>query len=203
MTYGSRPDASADAIADAIVDDAIVIDSSRPPLLEDAGSDEVSTFVDVPPLPPFDASLPAPPSCDAGGYFVTIVDGAGVQVLDGGCADAGAWAVPALVSYGCGNLCGYSQVEVCGGGLSLRLQQTYPPAPYGSSPVSFSVSVSFIDGNGNLLLGAGTIDFSTPPYVNGVYGTTVAGSYSTQTLTTTHGQPVGAIEGTFCLLDAF
>ncbi len=173
-----------------------------PPLITDAGSDDANGFVDVSPLPPFDASLPALPSCEAGSYFVTLVDGAGVQALDDGCADAGAWAVPALVDYSCGNLCGYSQIEACGGGLSLRLQQIYPPQ-HGASPVSFSVYVSFVDGNGNLLLGDGTIEFGAPPYVAGAHGTTLAGSFYTQPLVTAHGQPVGAIEGTFCVLDGF
>lgn len=205
VTAAGPQDASADVlVTDAqIAIDAIAADSTTPPtLITDAGADEASTFVDVSPLPPFDASLPALPDCDAGGYFVTIDDGAGVRVLDGGCADAGAWAVPALVGYSCGNLCGYAQIEVCGGGLSLMLQENAPFLGI-SSAVSFGVGIQFDDGNGNLLFGSGTLNFAAPPFASGAHGTTLAGSYYTQILTTPHGQPVGAIAGTFCVLDGF
>jgi hypothetical protein len=204
VTAAGSPDASTDAL---VADARVVIDGTAPPpLITDSGSEEADSldagpFEDVSPLLPFDASLPAPPSCDAGSYFVTIVDGAGVRILDEECADAGAWAVPALVSYSCGNLCGFSQVEACGGGLSLMLRQTYPPA-YGSPALSFTVSASFDDGSGNLLQGMGTIEFSAPPFAAGALGTTLAGSY-TQTLSKNDGPPVGAIAGTFCVLDGW
>jgi hypothetical protein len=201
VTAAEPRDASTDAMVTA--DAHVVIDATAaPPPLTDASSEEgASAFEDVSPLPPFDASLPALPSCDADGYFVTINDGAGSWVLDDGCGDAGAWAVPALVPYSCGNLCGFSEVEVCGGGLSLELQQYYPPT-YGSSGVSGSIFARFIGGSGDLLVGAGTFEFGAPPYVTGAYGTTLGGSY-TVTLKTAEGEQVGAMAGTFCVFDAF
>jgi hypothetical protein len=97
VTAAGPPDASADAV---VGDAQIVVDATAPPsFTPDAGSEEpldARSFVDVSPLPPFDASLPALPDCDAGGYFVTVDDGASVRTLSSGCVDAGPQAIPAF-----------------------------------------------------------------------------------------------------------
>src|SRR5208282_2643794 len=88
--------------------------------------------MDVARLPPFDASLPALPVCEAGSYFVTVDDGTGIRTLNGGWRTATECeldASPSVGLEGCGNLCDMGYVVACGDGVavSLSLAVNGPP----------------------------------------------------------------------------
>ncbi len=87
VTAASSRDASTDApLVDAPSGgDASVVSSDAdalPPLINDASPPEAAAYVDATPFPPFDASLPALPVCEAGSYFVTVDDGTGGAHVD-------------------------------------------------------------------------------------------------------------------------
>jgi hypothetical protein len=196
-TAAGVPDGSTDAmVGDAPLqgDGSILSDaSSPPPIIADAALLDTGAFDDVS-LLPIDASPPPIPSCEAGSSFVTVDDGATVRTLTNGCVDGG----PTFASPpNCGDLCTQIDIAACGGGLSLVLTMYGMPGPP-VSPVADSV---FEDGQGSTFRGTGTVAFRLPPSAAS-YGATLEGSY-TQNLMTSQGQWVGAIVGTFCVVDTY
>jgi hypothetical protein len=177
----------------------------RPPLIGDAGPPEAAAYADVTLFPPFDASLPALPACEAGSYFVTVDDGTGVRTLTGGGGTSSGCDVDASPSVGlagCGNLCNYGYVSACGGRVALFLSMDTGGGPPSSTATSFGPALfgSYDDGqDASFVLGGGRIVFSAPPFNGSSYGTTAAGSYTQNLLE--HGVVVGSIAGTFCVLD--
>jgi hypothetical protein len=144
-------------------------------------------------------SLPVPVACDAGGYFVTIDDGANSVTLRSGCGDAGSLAVPSLQDFVTGNLTSFLDVRACSPGLLLDLQCTDDRS--GLSPCEAGVcapAYSMLDDGS--LRGTGTIAFTSSPYTLAP-GATIGGSYSLMYATYPAGSPVGSIAGTFCLYD--
>jgi hypothetical protein len=210
-TAASSRDASTDApLADAPGGgDAAAVSSEAdvlPPLINDASPPEAAAYVDATPFPPFDASLPALPVCEAGSYFVTVDDGTGVRTLTGaGWTSAGCDvdASPSVGLAGCGNLCEYGFVSACGGGVALVLSMNVGGPP-SSSATSFGPDLfgSYDDGkDASFLMGGGMIVFSAPPFNASSYGSTAAGSYTQNLLQ--QGVVVGSIAGTFCVLDEY
>jgi hypothetical protein len=204
---GSR-DASTDTqLADATSGDAAAVVPSDagvlPPLVGDTSPPEAA-YVDVSPFPPFDASLPALPVCEAGSYFVTVDDGTGVRRLTGGGRTSTGCAVDASPSVrlaGCGNLCEYGFVSACGDSVALVLSMNVGGPP-SSTATSFGSAIhgSYDDSrDASFLLGDGITVFSAPPFNASSYGGTAAGSYTQNLLQ--QGVVVGSIAGTFCVLD--
>jgi hypothetical protein len=211
VTAASSPssrDASTDSpLADAPSGDAAVFssDADAPPsLIDDASPPEAAAAGDVALFPPFDASLPALPVCEAGSYFVTVDDGTGVRTLTGGGRTSTGCDVDASPSVGvgsCGNLCDYGFISACGGGVALDLSMGIAGPP-SSSATSFGSGLygSYDDeGDASFILGGGTTVFRAPPFAASSYGGTAAGSYTQNLLQ--QGVVVGSITGTFCVLD--
>jgi hypothetical protein len=194
-------DAPSGGDAAAVSSDADVL----PPLVDDAGPPEAAAYVDVTPLPPFDASLPALPLCEAGSYFVTVNDGTGVRTLTSGgkmSTECDVDASPSVGLAGCGNLCDEGVVLACGGRVALVLSVNVGGGPPSSSATSFDSGPfgSYDESSdASFLIGGGMIVFSAPPFNASSYGSTAAGSYTQNLLQ--QGVVVGSIAGTFCVLD--
>ncbi len=203
VNAASSRDASTDAPSGG--DTAVVTPDADalPPLIDDASSPDAAGYRDATSFPPFDASLPALPVCEAGSYFVTVDDGTGVRTLTGNNRPTGCDldASPSVGLASCGNLCQYGAVSACGGrvGLVLTMNVSGPPSSsatsFGSGPFG-----SYDDGtDASFLMGSGTVVFSAPPFNTSSYGGTAAGSYTQHLLQ--EGVVVGSIAGTFCVLD--
>jgi hypothetical protein len=149
-------------------------------------------------LPVGDASGDAPTDgallvlCEAGDYFVQVVDDAGTRYLRSDCSEAG--GPPSLVLGICAEDLAGMMVVACSGATSIRLCSQIGGSGAGDWPVSVQYSDS--EGGPSNAAGYATMHITTFPPDGG----TIAGDYAG--LITWPGDDSGtgrALSGAFCL----